>query len=143
MSQGETAGDARRQIGVTEKACCCLRKQDGGMKAKQLRWLKDLEQETGQLKYMMGDRTLDIAIPTEAKMPKSCARPVGGKARIGIARVGHVREQAPVDRLRWMRYATNHCPPVPQVMWSSDICLNSSMEPMTSDPSIGTNGSDS
>ena len=44
-SQGATASDADRQISVTELIYYRWRKEYGGMKAKQLRRLKELEKE--------------------------------------------------------------------------------------------------
>ena len=71
VSQGNTTGDACRQIGVSEQTYYRWRKEFGGMEVDQLRRLKDLEQENGRLKRLVADQALDIAILKEAAKPNS------------------------------------------------------------------------
>ena len=69
VSQGNTTGDACRQIGVSEQTYYRWRKEYGGMEVDQLRRLKDLEQENGRLKRLVADQALDIAILKEVVKP--------------------------------------------------------------------------
>jgi putative transposase len=71
VSQGNTTGDACRQLGVSEQTYYRWRKEYGGMEVDQLRRLKDLEQENGRLKRLVADQALDIAILKEAAKPNS------------------------------------------------------------------------
>ena len=65
-SQGASAADAIRQIGVTEVTYYRWRKEYGGMKADQLRRLKELEKENERLRQAVSDLTLDKLILKEA-----------------------------------------------------------------------------
>lgn len=65
-SQGMSMVDAIRQIGVSEVTFYRWRKEYGGMKADQLRRLKDLEKENERLRRAISDLTLDKLILTEA-----------------------------------------------------------------------------
>lgn len=71
LSQGKTAGEACRQIGVSEQTYYRWRREYGGMEIEQLRRLKDLEQENVRLKRVVADQALDIAILKEAAKPNS------------------------------------------------------------------------
>ena len=66
MSQGATAIEASRKIGVTEQTYYRWRKEYGGMRVEQARRLKELEKENVRLKRLVGDLSLDIAILKEA-----------------------------------------------------------------------------
>ena len=66
QSQGASVADAIRQIGVTEVTYYRWRKEYGGMKADQLRRLKELEKENQRLRQAVSDLTLDKLILTEA-----------------------------------------------------------------------------
>lgn len=66
QSQGASASDAIRQIGVTEVTYYRWRKEYGGMKAEQLRRLKELEKENERLRKAVSDLTLDKLILKEA-----------------------------------------------------------------------------
>ena len=66
MSQGATAVEASRKIGVTEQTYYRWRKEYGGMRVDQARRLKELEQENSRLKKLVADITLDNAILKEA-----------------------------------------------------------------------------
>ena len=65
-SQGMTIADAIRQIGVSELTFYRWRKEYGGMKADQLKRLKELEKENERLRRAVSDLTLDKQILAEA-----------------------------------------------------------------------------
>ena len=58
--------DAIRQIGVSEVTFYRWRKEFGGMKADQLKRLKELEKENERLRRAVPDLTLDKLILSEA-----------------------------------------------------------------------------
>jgi transposase-like protein len=58
--------DAIRQIGVSEVTFYRWRKEYGGMKADQLKRLKELEKENQRLRTAVSDLTLDKMILAEA-----------------------------------------------------------------------------
>jgi len=62
LSQGKTANQACRQIGVSENTFYRWRKIYGGMKVDQAKRLKDLEKENARLKNLVADLSLDNAI---------------------------------------------------------------------------------
>jgi putative transposase len=66
QSQGMAVADAVRQIGVTEVTYYRWRKEYGGMKAGQLKRLKELEKENQRLRRAVSELTLDKLILTEA-----------------------------------------------------------------------------
>jgi len=66
VSQGRTVADAVRSIGVTEVTYYRWRKEFGGLKADQVKRLKDLETENQRLRKAVADLTLDKLIPGEA-----------------------------------------------------------------------------
>lgn len=66
QSQGMSAADAIRQIGVTEVTYYRWRREYGGMKSDQLKRLKELEKENQRLRKAVSDLTLDKLILTEA-----------------------------------------------------------------------------
>ena len=65
ISQGMTAAEAARQIGVVEQTYYRWRKEYGGMRVSQARRLKALEKENLRLKHMVADKELDIQILRE------------------------------------------------------------------------------
>ena len=65
-SQGMTIADATRQIGVSEVTSYRWRKEYGGMKADQLKRLKELVKENERLRRAVSDLTLDKQILAEA-----------------------------------------------------------------------------
>ena len=65
-SQGMTIADTIRQIGVSEVTFYRWRKEYGGMKADQLKRLKELEKENERLRRAVSDLTLDKQILAEA-----------------------------------------------------------------------------
>jgi len=66
LSQGNTIGEASRQIGVNEQTYYRWRKEYGGMRVEQARRLKELEKENTRLKKLVADISLDNAILKEA-----------------------------------------------------------------------------
>src|SRR3712207_1899788 len=65
-SQGQTAADAARSIGVTEVTYCRRRQEYGGLKADQAKRLKALETENARLRRAVADLTLDKLVLKEA-----------------------------------------------------------------------------
>ena len=66
VSQGSSMADAIRQIGVSEVTFYRWRQEFGGLKADQVKRLKDLELENSRLRRAVSDLTLDKLILTEA-----------------------------------------------------------------------------
>jgi transposase-like protein len=66
LSQGATAGEASRKIGVTEQTYYRWRKEYGGMRLEQAKRFKELEKENSRLKKLVADISLDNAILKEA-----------------------------------------------------------------------------
>ena len=66
VSQGQNIADAIRQIGVSEVTYYRWRQEYGGLKADQVKRLKELEQENSRLRRAVSDRTLDKLILQEA-----------------------------------------------------------------------------
>jgi putative transposase len=64
--QGMPMADAIRQVGVSEVTFYRWRKEYGGMKADQLKRLKELEKENERLRRAVSDLTLDKLILAEA-----------------------------------------------------------------------------
>ncbi len=66
ISQGATAGEASRKIGVTEQTYYRWRKEYGGMRVEQAKRLKEVEKENARLKKLVADISLDNAILKKA-----------------------------------------------------------------------------
>ena len=64
--QGSTVSAAVRQIGVTEYTYYRWRQEYGGLQTKQIKRIKDLEQENARLRKAVSDLTLDKMILQEA-----------------------------------------------------------------------------
>ena len=62
MSQGSTAAEAARHLGIYEQTYYKWRKEYGGMRINQAKRLKELEKENARLKKLVGDISLDNAI---------------------------------------------------------------------------------
>src|ERR687893_782647 len=65
-SQGQSVADAVRSIGVTEVTYYRWRQEYGGLKADQVKRLKELETENQRLRKAIADLTLDKLILQEA-----------------------------------------------------------------------------
>lgn len=66
ISQGQSAADAIRSIGVSEVTYYRWRQEFGGLKSDQVKRLKDLETENSRLRRAVSDLTLDKLILQEA-----------------------------------------------------------------------------
>ena len=66
VSQGQNVADAVRAIGVTEVTYYRWRQEYGGLKADQVKRLKELETENARLRRAVADLTLDKLILKEA-----------------------------------------------------------------------------
>ena len=66
VSQGKNVAESIRSIGVTEVTYYRWRKEFGGLKADQVKRLKDLETENTRLRKAVADLTLDKLILKEA-----------------------------------------------------------------------------
>ena len=66
ISQGATAVEASRNVGITEQTYYRWRKEYGGMRVEQAKRLKELEKENARLKKLVADLSLDISILKEA-----------------------------------------------------------------------------
>ena len=65
-SQGKAVAEVCRALGVTEQTYYRWRKEYGGLRLEQARWLKQLEQEKARLRRAVADLTLDKQILLEA-----------------------------------------------------------------------------
>ncbi len=66
ISQGATAAEASRKVGITEQTYYRWRREYGGMRLEQAKRLKELEKENSRLKKLVADISLDNAILKEA-----------------------------------------------------------------------------
>jgi hypothetical protein len=66
VSQGRTVAEAVRSNGVTQFTDCRWRKKFGGLKADQVKRLKELEKENERLRKAVPDLTLGKLILREA-----------------------------------------------------------------------------
>ena len=66
VSQGQSVPDAVRSIGVTEVTYYRWRQEYGGLKADQVKRLKQLETENARLRRAVAELTLDKLILKEA-----------------------------------------------------------------------------
>ncbi len=62
LQKGQAVPQACRQLGVTAQTYYRWRKEYGGMRVDQAKRLKDLEKENSQLKKIVADQALDMAI---------------------------------------------------------------------------------
>jgi transposase-like protein len=60
LSEGKTAAEAAKALGVAEQTLHRWRNQYGGMKAGDAKKLKELERENGQLKRLVADKELEV-----------------------------------------------------------------------------------
>ena len=66
LSQGQTVAQVSRKLGVTEQTYYRWRKEYGGLRLDQAKRLKELERENVQLKKLVANQALDLAILMEA-----------------------------------------------------------------------------
>ncbi len=62
LEKGQVVPQVCRQLGVTAQTYYRWRKECGGMRVDQAKRLKDLEKENTQLKKIVADQALDMAI---------------------------------------------------------------------------------
>jgi transposase-like protein len=65
LSQGATIADVSKRLEVSEQTFHRWRTQFGGMKALDMKQLKELQRENSQLKKLVADQALDIAMLKE------------------------------------------------------------------------------
>ena len=65
LSQGSTAVEVVRKLGITEQTYYRWRREYGGIRIEQAKRLKELERENGRLKKLVADLSLDNAILKE------------------------------------------------------------------------------
>lgn len=65
LSQGASVADVAARLGVSEVTYHRWRNQFGGMKAEEMKRLKELEQENKRLKRLVADKELDILMLKE------------------------------------------------------------------------------
>ncbi len=109
LSEGKTPGEAAKALEVSEQTLHRWRNQYGGMKAGDVKRLKELEKENRELKQIVADQTLDIRAYKEIAKGNSGARrrsltpcassgakPIGGHdPLIGLWRAKTGRRPAP------------------------------------------------
>jgi transposase-like protein len=71
LSQGATAVEVVRKLGITEQTYYRWRREYGGMRIEQAKRLKELERENTRLKKLVADLSLDNAILKEAAQGNS------------------------------------------------------------------------
>lgn len=68
LSEGKTAAEAAKALEVSEQTLHRWRNTYGGMKAEDVKRLKELEKENGQLKRLVADKELEnLALKEIAK----------------------------------------------------------------------------
>ena len=65
QASGGSSGDAARRLGVSENTLYRWRARHGSMKVPDVRRLKELERENAQLKKLVAEQALDIAMLKE------------------------------------------------------------------------------
>jgi putative transposase len=65
LSQGASIAEVCKKLEVSEQTYHRWRTQFGGMKGPDMKRLKELERENGQLKKIVADLTLDVAMLKE------------------------------------------------------------------------------
>ena len=71
LSQGTTAVEVSRKLGITEQTYYRWRREYGGMRVEQAKRLKELERENTRLKKLVADLSLDNATLKEAALGNS------------------------------------------------------------------------
>jgi len=71
LAKGRKIPEVVRELGISEFTYYRWRKEYGGLRSDQARRFKELERENTQLKRLVADQALDIAILKEAASPNS------------------------------------------------------------------------
>ena len=71
LSQGATAAEVVRKLGITEQTYYRWRREYGGMRIEQAKRLKELEKENTRLKKLVADLSLGNAILKEVSRGNS------------------------------------------------------------------------
>ena len=66
LAEGVSVGEVVHRLGVTQVTYYRWRKEYGGIKVDQAKWLRDLEKENARLRRLLADAELDKAILKEA-----------------------------------------------------------------------------
>jgi len=104
LAGGLSGPEICKELGIAEDTYCRWRNRYGGMRADEMKRLKDLEREDARLKALVADPTLDEAILREALRGNRSARPGGGRPSSESARpwaspsVGRAERRASPDR---------------------------------------------
>jgi len=65
LAAGATVADVCKKLNISEQTWCRWRNQYGGLKADEMKRLRELEKENGRLKKAVADLTLDKQILQE------------------------------------------------------------------------------
>lgn len=65
LAAGATVADVCKKLSISEQTWCRWRNQYGGLKADEMKRLRELEKENGRLKKAVADLTLDKQILQE------------------------------------------------------------------------------
>ena len=100
LSEGKTAGEAAKALEVSEQTLHRWRNQYGGMKAADVKRLKELERENRELKQIVADQTLDIRAYKEIAKGRMKVKPSALRRGAGShpRRAARVRDRAPGAR---------------------------------------------
>ena len=74
LSQGATAAEVVRKLGITEQTYYRWRQKYGGMAPEMSKELKALQKENARLKKLVANQALDMEILKEAASGNFCAR---------------------------------------------------------------------
>jgi putative transposase len=66
LAKGQATAEVCRKLGISEQTYYRCRKEYASLRVDQVRRLKDLERENVQLKKLVADQPLDLAILKEA-----------------------------------------------------------------------------
>lgn len=70
ISKGSTVAETARKLGINEQTYYRWRREYGGLKLDQAKYLKELERENSRLKRIVADQAVDITILKEVADPK-------------------------------------------------------------------------
>jgi transposase-like protein len=65
LGEGKTISEAAKELGISEQTFHRWRNQYGGMKADDVKRLKELERENSSLKAIVADQALEVRALTE------------------------------------------------------------------------------